>query len=136
MPLFTLDEETVVDSHPLNPAWRVVQTIQPYCAYEPMGLFSSDKPGVNMGNLVNATRLHPGIEDSLAEFVRRSEHYHSETGLNPDTNGVDNLVLSRSAVPELTLLDTGPIGPSNPPEVQLVVARQLSSLAEALREVA
>lgn len=132
---FMLSEKTVVDTHPLNPDWRVVQTLQPYCEFEPLGIFSIDDTQVNIGNVYEATKAHAGIEDALTDFVQGSERYHDETGLYPDTNGTNNLVLSGASTPELTLLDTGPIGP-NHPAVQVVIAGQLESLAGALREIA
>ncbi len=134
MPKFTLDEQTLIDAHPLNQSWRVVQTLQPYCPFDPIDVFSCDKPTVNTKMLRSATQRYSGLEYALNEFVDNSTRYHESTGLYPDTNGVDNLVVSNLSTPELTLIDTGPIGQEHP-AVQTLIARQLDSLKVALNEI-
>lgn len=131
---FLLEEETVVDSHPLNPEWRVVQTRQPFCGHLSLDLFQLDYPEVNLDAVVQLNQEHPGIDSGLSDFIEVSRRYHERTSLYPDINGTDNLVLAKGPSADLVLLDTGPISTSHP-AVQALIEEQLSSLEAALQVI-
>lgn len=135
---FLLSQSIVVDVHPLGDGHQAVQTLQPYCDFsESLKIFRKDKDAIDLGALDELCRAHPGIEDTLRDFVEASFTAADQTNCLPDTNGVNNLVIAADAgqVSGLKLIDTQPITPSFP-DVQILIRNQLSSLQQGLLEVA
>ena len=134
---FLLDQVITVDTHPLGRDLRAVQTRQPFFSFvHNLGIFTLNNPSVNIDNLERVCRQYPGIADELTDFVEAARRGAAETGLLPDVNGTDNLVVSSdSNVPELKLIDSQPL-PADQGWAEELINAQLDSLQNGLREIA
>ena len=132
---FLTSQETDVDQHPVWPKLRAVRILQPFCDISDLGFFPPYGPDVNMDRLLAAAETYPGIEGALAEFCVKSLLMHERTGYVPDTSGTSNVVVLNGAMPQLTLIDGQPIGPSQP-DVRANILGQIGSLCEGLQQIA
>lgn len=129
---FVLEQSTIVAPHPLEPRWRVVQTIQPYLEFDKLPLVIPDGPAATEAAAKQALTLRPTLKTSLTDFIDATNAYLRYTGNYPDINGNQNLVIGQlGANSELVLLDTMPIEPSFQAG-QLLMAEQKQSLEKAL----
>lgn len=118
---FVLDQSISIAPHIIRTRKTVVQTEQPYVAFTSFMRPAGDEGGVDMD--LSAVNLN-----ALSDFTDRSRALYRETGLLPDTNGLDNVVVAGAGV---ILIDTQPIAGDNP-SLQAIIHRQLDSISRAI----
>jgi polyhydroxyalkanoate synthesis regulator phasin len=136
LPDFMPPQVAHVNEHPLGGTSRTVQIVQSYRPFlDDVTIFQTNTTRVDAEDIDDLRQRFPGIEDPLTDFVDCSYQLASETGFWPDTNGVNNLVLTDSPDPEVQLIDSRTLNASSA-RISALIDGQLRALRLALLETA
>lgn len=127
-----LSQQVVLAEHVLGGNYQTVQIEQPYIDFGPEDSpFQINSPSVSPARVEAIARKFAGAEDAMDEFAERSRNMFEKVEEIPDTNGMNNVVMTPMGI---ALIDSTPIKPKDAPVQHLILA-QLDSLQAAIREV-
>jgi len=105
---FMLDQIVDIGPHPKRPNQTGVRTVQPFCDFVPINVFTPHSLDTNVQGLDLFLERYPNLARSLIDLVNVSMLMYQKTGLAPDLTGIENVVVSRSES-RLLLIDGQPI---------------------------